>query len=236
VAPAAWRRLHRDARRKIANTASVTELLGRLVDADLLTAFQAHRLSIGQRFGMVLGNYRILERLGSGSSSVVYRGEHIRNGRPAALKVLAILPDQDHHVRQRFIQEVRIATRLNHPHIVRALGAGAAQQPGGPALHYLIMEFVPGLNLDELVRKGGPLSIEEVVRTARQLARARAGGWRRRLIHRDVKPSNIRLTPTGAAKLLDFGLARGGGPQLDEPGKPLGTVAFMAPEQVHHAH
>src|SRR5207249_1869364 len=195
--------------------------------------FQAHRLSIGQRFGLVLGNYRVLERLGSGSSSVVYRAEHLRTNRPAALKVVAIVPRQDRRIRRRFIQEVRIATRLNHPHIVRALGAGVARQPDGPALHYLVMEFVPGDNLDALVRQSGPLHIEDVLRIARQLASALDEGWRRRLIHRDVKPSNIRWSPAGCAKLLDFGLARWGTPQLDEAGKPLGTVAFMAPEQVH---
>src|SRR5439155_20665608 len=112
VRAAAWRQVSAAERRRLAATASTTELLGRLVDADLLTTFQAHRLTIGQRFGLVLGNYRVLERLGSGSSSVVYRGEHIRTNRPAALKVVAIVPRQDRRVRRRFIQEVRIATRL----------------------------------------------------------------------------------------------------------------------------
>ncbi len=237
VRASAWQQLSAAARRALAHSGSADELLARMVRAGLLTAFQARRLAHGQHHGLVLGNYRVLDRLGNGSAGVVFRGEHLATLRPVALKVLALHPALDRRLRQRFIQEVRISSRLQHPHIARAFGAGAARGPDGTAaLHYLVLEYVPGDDLEDRVRRSGPLPVSQVVQLARQLASALDEGFRRRLVHRDVKPGNVRLTASGCAKLLDYGLARWGRPELDEPGRPLGTVAYMAPEQVHHAN
>jgi serine/threonine protein kinase len=236
VSAAAWQQLPLAARRSLAGAAGPDELLDRMVRHGLLTPFQARRLAVGQRHGLILGNYRVLERLGNGSAGVVFRGEHLASQRPVALKVLTLHPDLDRRQRLRFVQEVRISSRLQHPHIARALGGGVARGDSeGPALHYLVLEYVPGDDLEDRVRRGGPLSVQAVKQLARQLAGALDEGFRRRLVHRDVKPGNVRVTPAGCAKLLDYGLARWGRPELDEPGRPLGTVAYMAPEQVHHA-
>jgi serine/threonine protein kinase len=212
-------------------------LLPALVEHRLLTPYQSQRLALGQRFGLMLGDYRVLDRIGSGSMAVIFRGEHRHTRRRVALKVLPALEGQNKRVVQRFIQEVRITTRVRHPNIVHTIGAGAARSPdpAGPVLLYFVMEYVPGEDLEDRVRRYGPLPVDRVVRIARQLADALLEADRRRLVHRDIKPANVRLTPGWRAKLLDFGLARWGG-DLDEPGQPLGSLAYMAPEQVNFAH
>jgi serine/threonine protein kinase len=223
-------------RRHLRDEPPGTDLLQMLVKHHLLTAYQAHRLAVGQRFGLVLGDYRVLDRVGSGSMAVIFRGEHCKTGRRVALKVLSVRRGYDKRVTKRFVQEVRITTRLRHPHIVHAVGAGAARspEPAGPLLLYFVMEYVPGLDLETWVRQHGRMPIDSVMRIANQATDALVEAHRRRLVHRDITPSNIRLTPEGRVKLLDFGLARWGS-DLDEPGQPLGTVAYMAPEQVRYA-
>jgi serine/threonine protein kinase len=232
-----WERLPCRLQQRLQKKTDHAELLPALVEHRLLTPYQSHRLSLGQRFGLLLGDYRVLDRIGSGTMAVIFRGEHRHTRRRVALKVLPVLEDQDKRVLQRFIQEVRITTRVRHPNIVHTIGAGATRSssPGGPVLLYFVMEYVPGEDLEERVRKYGPLPVNQVVRIARQLADALVEADCRRLVHRDIKPSNIRLTPAWRSKLLDFGLARWGN-NLDEPGQPLGTLAYMAPEQVNHAH
>ena len=232
-----WERLPSRLQRRLQDKTTSEALLPALVEQRLLTPYQSQRLALGQRFGLVLGDYRVLDRIGSGSMAVIFRGEHRHTRRRVALKVLPVLEGQNKRVVQRFIQEVRITTRMRHPHIVHTFGAGAARapEPAGPVLLYFVMEYVPGEDLEERVRRYGPLPVDRVVRIGRQLADALLEADRRRLVHRDIKPGNVRLTPAWRAKLLDFGLARWGC-DLDEPGQPLGSVAYMAPEQVNFAH
>jgi putative two-component system response regulator len=232
-----WERLPSKLQQRLQKKTHHTELLPALVEQRLLTSYQSHRLSLGQRFGLLLGEYRVLDRIGSGTMAVIFRGEHRQTRRRVALKVFQVLPGQNKRALQRFIQEVRITTRVRHPHIVHTIGAGATRssEPTSPDLLYFVMEYVPGEDLEERVRKYGPLPVDQVVRIARQLADALLEADRRRLVHRDIKPGNVRLTPAWRAKLLDFGLALWGS-DLDEPGQPLGTLPYMAPEQVYQAH
>jgi serine/threonine protein kinase len=231
-----WERLPFILRRQIRDEVTGTDQVRMLVKHHLLTAYQARRLAMGQRFGLLLGNYRVLDRVGTGSMAVIFRGEHCQTGRRVALKVLSIRRGYDKRVTRRFIQEVRITTRLRHPNIVHAIGAGGVRnpQPCRSLLLYYVMEYVPGLDLETWVRQHGRMPIDSVINIAKQATDALVEAHRRRLVHRDVTPSNIRLTPEGRVKLLDFGLARWGS-DLDEPGQPLGTVAYMAPEQVRFA-
>jgi serine/threonine protein kinase len=235
IAAPEWDRLPAALQEDLRQTAD-SDLLPALIEHGLLTPFQARRLATGQRHGLILGDYRVLDRIGTGSNAVIFAAEHLVNRRPVALKVLTVADDEDRRVVQRFVQELRIATRVRHPSIVRAVGAGAAHGPEGSGLFllYVAMEFVGGMDLEEWVRTCGPMSLVQTVDVAMQLASALAEMWQRHLVHRDVNPKCVRLTPEGQVKLVDFGLARWSA-GLDEPGKPLGTLPYMAPEQVHHA-
>src|SRR5947209_2346208 len=124
-------------------------LLAGLVEHGLLTDYQAARIDAGTTFGLVLGNYRVLDRLGAGGMGVVFRAEHVRMRRQVAIKVLPLSPDQDQRVLRRFMTEIRAISQLQHPNIVAAIDAGEAYDPdaGGPVLHFFVMEYVPGCDL-----------------------------------------------------------------------------------------
>jgi response regulator RpfG family c-di-GMP phosphodiesterase len=137
----------------------------------------------------------------------------------------------------RFYTEMRAIAQLEHPNIVSAIDGGEAVDPNpdGPVLHYLVMEYVPGQDLEALVRDQGPLSPARACNVAHQLASALAEAHQHQLVHRDIKPSNVLVTPDGQAKLLDFGLARHFRHRTTEPGTLLGSIDYVAPEQVRDA-
>lgn len=194
--------------------------------------------------------YRLLELLGAGGMGAVYKAEHRRMERQVALKVMSPhLMDRPEMV-ERFHREVKAAALLTHPNIVTAYDADQA----GDA-HFLIMEFVEGVNLAEKVQREGPLPIAPACAYIRQAALGLQHAFERGMVHRDVKPHNLMLTPSGRVKILDFGLARfvremtlthseSESPArektdpaetmaspLTETGTVLGTVDFIAPEQ-----
>ena len=138
----------------------------------------------------------------------------------------------------RFRAEMRAVGALRHPHIVAPLDAGQAHstRPGEPVLHYLVMEFVDGPDLESLVRTRGPMSVGRACEIGHQVASALAAAHARGLVHRDVKPTNILIAEGHLAKLLDFGLAQDVRQRLTEPGVLLGTLEYMAPEQAQDAH
>ncbi len=209
-----------------------------LVKAHLLTEYQAVRVQAGRLHGLVLGNYRLLDRIGNGGMGIVYRGEHRQLRSPVAIKALHPSPDQNARTLARFFQEARAVSRLKHPHIVAALDAGeeAAPGPDQPAIPYFVMELVPGEDLERLATEK-PLSIGLACQIAHQLADALIEAHHHGLVHRDIKPSNVMVTPEGNAKLLDFGLARlPGAERITRSGAQLGTIGYMAPEQVQNAH
>lgn len=224
-----------------------------LVRRGWLTPFQAKRLLEGLATELVVGEYLILERVGRGQVADVSRARHRRQGHEVALKV--IRPDHrgDLQVMQRFRREVEALGQLSHPNIIGALDL----EEIGTA-HYYAMEYVAGLNLDQLIEQVGRLPVGPACDYTRQAALALQHAHDHALIHRDVKPANLLLAPPrmsaisrtirqgrwGTVKLLDLGLARlqreepndRGVMGLTEHGFMLGTVDYMAPEQVTSAH
>ena len=232
-----WERLSSSERERLLRQTEPECLLSELVSLHLLTHFQAARISTGNTFGMVLGNFRILERLGAGGMAVVYKAEHIEMRHLVAIKVLHLARGDDPRLELRFSAELRTIARLRHPNIVWAMDAGRAYSPDpeGPVLWYLVMEYVPGENLDSYVRSRGPLVVAQACNLIHQIASALGETHKLNLVHRDIKPSNILVTPEEQAKLLDFGLSRHLPTRLTQPGTVLGTIDFMAPEQAKDA-
>jgi putative intracellular protease/amidase len=178
--------------------------------------------------------YRIVKVLGSGGMGTVYQAEHRLMERTVALKVINRQLTSHPTAVDRFRREVKAAGRLTHPNIV---AAHDAEQAGD--LHFLVMEFVEGITLTRLVEKGGPRPVAHACHYARQAALGLQHAFEQGMVHRDVQPQNLMLTPRGQVKILDFGLAR-----LTEEGAPassrpritavdavVGTVDYMAPEQ-----
>ena len=232
-----WENLSASARTMIRETTITTKMLSLLKEHTLLTEYQADRIEAGTVHGLILGNYRVLNRLGAGAMGVVFKAEHSRMRRQVAIKVLPMLAGQDQKFLLRFFAEMRAVAQLQHPNIVAAIDAGDTGGVGSetPVLHYFVMEYVPGNDLEQYVEKQGPLPIVQACDLAYQIASALAEAHKHHLVHRDIKPSNILVTPEGQAKLLDFGLARHFRHRNTEPGTILGTLEYMAPEQAQDA-
>ncbi|HXH93838.1 MAG TPA: protein kinase [Thermoanaerobaculia bacterium] len=186
--------------------------------------------------GVRLGHYELLARIGEGGMGEVWRARDVRLDRSVAIKLLSSNLAASPQLRQRFEREARAISALNHPHICTLHDVG---EEGGRS--YLVMELLEGETLaDRIVR--GPLPLSDVVRYGSQIADALDRAHRAGIIHRDLKPGNIMITRSGA-KLLDFGLAKAAspvmsvdGPTIQKPltqeGTILGTVQYMAPEQL----
>ncbi|MFO0795856.1 MAG: protein kinase [Gemmataceae bacterium] len=176
--------------------------------------------------------YRPVRRLGVGGMGSVWLAEHAVMGRQVAVKVIRPELLARPLAAERFVREVRAAARLHHPNIVAAFDA---EEAAGACL--LVMEFVPGEPLSEVV-SGGPLSVADACRVARDAARGLAHAHAAGLVHRDVKPSNLIRTPDGVTKVLDFGLVtdddRPAG--LTGDNVVMGTPDYIAPEQADDAH
>src|SRR5207248_202025 len=143
--------------------------------------------------------YRVLDPLGSGGMGVVFKAEHVLMGRLVALKVLhGGLADRS-EAAERFCQEIKALARLTHPNIVTAFDA---EQAGG--VLFLVMEYVEGESLDRVLRRCGRLPVGLALDWVRQAATALEFAWGHGLVHRDVKPANLLVTPQGQVKVLDF--------------------------------
>ena len=180
-----------------------------------------------------LGRYRILERLGAGGMGVVYRARDERLDRDVALKVLPPGRLTDEDARRRFKKEALALSRTNHPQIATIHDFDA---DGG--VDFLVMEYIPGKGLDQIAAEG-PLSDDRVRELGMQLADGLASLHQHGMVHRDLKPGNLRLTPDGRVKILDFGLARFLQPVTgratetsDSAAEFAGTLPYMAPEQI----
>jgi serine/threonine-protein kinase len=172
--------------------------------------------------------YRLLEPIGEGGMATVYRAVDTRLGRSVAIKVLHPEYARDAPFVQRFQQEAEFAASLGaHPNIVAIYDIG---QDGG--LHYIVMELVEGRSLKDIMRERGIIPVDEAFAIGRQVALALDFAHKRGLIHRDVKPQNIMVSPEGVAKVTDFGIARtAAASQLTRPGMVMGTVHYFSPEQ-----
>ncbi len=192
-------------------------------------AASAPSSSARSRPTLTIGRYEVVRELGRGGMGVVYEARDTQLGRTVALKL--ILPGRlrlgrGSRVLARFQREARALARLRHPGIVGIFDV--AEEAGQP---YLVVEFVSGGGFDAALERGLPLS--ESVRILRDVARALGAAHRGGIVHRDVKPANVLLEPDGAARLTDFGLAvdsQAG--RITGTGEVLGTLAYMAPEQV----
>ena len=202
------------------------------------SAYQAgalHRLRREVAEARRLGPYRLRERIGAGGMGEVYLAEHRLLKRPCAVKLIRPEAVADPGARARFEREVQITAALTHPNIVEVYDYGRAED----GAYYYVMEYLPGLSLEELVERHGPLPPGRAVHLLRQVCRALRLAHAEGLIHRDIKPSNVIVAGSGGiedqAKLLDFGLvlppAGSGAPGLTREGQVLGTPLFMAPEQ-----
>jgi response regulator RpfG family c-di-GMP phosphodiesterase len=212
-------------------------LVESLVEHGLLSDYQASRLLAGRTFGLAIGNYRVIDRLGVGGMGVVYKAEHVHMKRTVALKILFLEDDQNPVFLERFRSEMEAMAVLRHPNIALAFDAGEVTVPHAPSrvLRYLVMEFVPGQNLQQLVEEHGPLSIVQACSFVRQAAFGLRHAHEHGLVHRDIKPSNLLVTPQGQIKVLDFGLARLCRRRCTDAHTMLGTVDYMAPEQARDA-
>src|SRR5262245_14749383 len=180
-----------------------------------------------------IGRYEVEAEIGHGSMGVVYRARDPRIGRVVALKCVAFsfpLPsgEEDDFLR-RFYHEAQIAGSLSHPNIVTIHDVGTKEAEGSA---FIAMEYVIGTNLQELLAGGGRLPVAQVCDVARQAADALDYAHRSNVVHRDIKPGNLVVTPEGQLKILDFGIARLATGDVTHPGRLMGTPNYMAPEQV----
>ncbi|MHC4173217.1 MAG: protein kinase domain-containing protein [Planctomycetota bacterium] len=183
--------------------------------------------------GGQIGPFRIEGELGRGAVGVVYLAHDTKLDRPVAIKSLPAEVMANPKARSRFAREARVLASLNHPNIATIYDEFQETED----VAYLILEYVPGQTLAERIAKS-QLKLEETLSIALQIAEAVAAAHEHDVIHRDLKPGNIKITPEGKVKVLDFGLAKAvGGEALDqqstvtEPGRVIGTPAYMSPEQ-----
>lgn len=184
-----------------------------------------------------VGEYEILDRIGQGAMGTIYKARHLRLGRVMALKLLSRAFVTEPGAARRFSREMLAAGRLSHPHIVQAADAGEID-----GMLYIAMQFVDGLDLSRIAARTGQLNIADACEVVRQAAEGLECARQAGIVHRDVKPSNLILDRTGHVRLLDLGLAlihpRHGErvPELTIDGQIMGTLEYMAPEQLHDSH
>jgi serine/threonine-protein kinase len=221
-----------------------------LVEDGWLTRFQAERLLVGQTSGFILGQYRVLDELGRGGMGRVFKAEHRTMRRVVALKVLAPELLTTDRAIDLFLHEVRAYSHLVHPNVVTAYDANEAN-----GRYYLVLEYVDGPNLDQLVRRQGRLSVGLACDYVRQVALGLEAAHQLGMVHRDIKPANILVQQRGLngddspglVKVSDFGLARLAQPASDDPDAPpltivtkdhtvMGTPDYLSPEQARCLH
>ena len=178
-----------------------------------------------------LGQFELVEYVGGGGMGRVFRATDTHLGRTVALKILPPEQASDPDALQRFQNEAQSAARLDHDNIARAFYVGEDR-----GLHYIVFEFVEGVNLRLLLEQKGPLPLAEAISYTLQIAEALAHADARSVVHRDIKPSNVLITPEGRVKLIDMGLARlrqadPAVADLTASGVTLGTFDYISPEQ-----
>jgi hypothetical protein len=184
------------------------------------------------RTGLIEDRYRLVERLGTGGMSVVWRGYDEVLARPVAVKVLSPQLAADRTFRDRLRQEALAAARLGHPHITGIFDFGESPMSEHLTVPYVVMELIDGESVSARLRRQGPMPWRDAVATAAEVASALATAHARGVVHRDITPANVRLTPAGA-KVVDFGISALVGQRDAAPdGSLLGTPAYLAPERL----
>ena len=209
-----------------------------LIENSFITSNQAKRIrtQLEERRSSQLPGYQVMSKLGKGAMATVYKARQLSLDRMVAVKILPRKMSESSEFVDRFYKEGRAAARLAHNNIVQAIDVGST--PDG--LHYFAMEYIEGQTLFDIMQpppvgQGRHFAEEEALDICVQMADALAHAHRRGLIHRDVKPKNILLTPQGVAKLTDLGLARATDDQHaaeSEAGKAYGTPYYISPEQI----
>jgi eukaryotic-like serine/threonine-protein kinase len=218
-------------------TQDVRKLAGAMVKDGLLTYFQAEQFMLGKWRGFTIGKYKLLERIGFGGMGQVFLCEHMYMRRRVAIKVLPPAKAEEPAALGRFYREARAAAALDHPNIVRTHDI---DQDGN--LHFLVMEYVDGSSMLEVVKKKGSMAVGRATHYVWQAAHGLDHAYRVGVIHRDIKPGNVLIDRTGVSKILDMGLARFYHSDDDMLTKKydeksvLGTADYVAPEQTINSH
>jgi serine/threonine protein kinase len=213
------------------NVSDPQEIAAALKAEGLLTNFQSEQLLRGKHRGFVLGRYKLLDRIGLGGMGQVFLAEHGVMRKKVALKVLPPDRAQNQFARERFVREAQATGQLEHPNLIKAYDLD-----GDGDVHFLVLEYVDGLSLQEMVTRNGPIDYHRAAYYLWQAASGLAYLAGRGLIHRDIKPANLIVDRVGAIKILDLGLVRSQESVDDltkrEDVKFLGTADYLAPEQM----
>ncbi|GAB2827784.1 Stk1 family PASTA domain-containing Ser/Thr kinase [Lentzea nigeriaca] len=182
---------------------------------------------------LLSNRYELGETLGYGGMSEVHKGRDVRLGRDVAIKVLRADLARDAQFQERFRREAQNSAALNHPAIVAVYDTGETQTEYGP-LPYIVMEFVDGRTLRDIVKTQGPLSGKRAMEVMADVSAALDFSHRHGIVHRDVKPANVMITKSGAVKVMDFGIARAvhdGQAAVTQTAAVIGTAQYLSPEQ-----
>ncbi|MFJ8960157.1 Stk1 family PASTA domain-containing Ser/Thr kinase [Lentzea sp. NPDC102401] len=182
---------------------------------------------------LLSNRYELGETLGYGGMSEVHKGRDVRLGRDVAIKVLRADLARDAQFQERFKREAQNSAALNHPAIVAVYDTGETQTEYGP-LPYIVMEFVDGRTLRDIVKTQGPLSGKRAMEVMADVSAALDFSHRHGIVHRDVKPANVMITKSGAVKVMDFGIARAlhdGQAAVTQTAAVIGTAQYLSPEQ-----
>ena len=174
-----------------------------------------------------VSHYKILEHLGGGGMGIVYKAQDLKLDRDVALKFLPPEFTRDPDAKQRFMQEAKAASSLQHPNICTIHDIDQTED----GQIFIVMDLYEGETLKSKIERG-PTSIDEAVEIALQMARGLAKAHEHGIVHRDIKPANVIVTRDGLVKIIDFGLAKlTGRTMLTKIGSTIGTAAYMSPEQ-----
>ncbi|CAM4452737.1 Stk1 family PASTA domain-containing Ser/Thr kinase [Paenibacillus typhae] len=178
---------------------------------------------IGHELG---GRYQVIERIGGGGMALVYRAHDILLNRNVAIKVLRNQFVHDEEFIRRFRREAQSAASLSHPNVVSIYDVGQEED-----VHYIVMEYVEGKNLNEIIKERAPLQVDEAIRIASQICDALDHAHQNQIIHRDIKPHNILIGRNGRVKVTDFGIARAvTSTTITQTGSVVGSVHYFSPE------
>ncbi|HOJ45980.1 MAG TPA: protein kinase, partial [Bacillota bacterium] len=178
--------------------------------------------------GEILGNrYEIKKLIGEGGMALVYLAQDLLLDRPVAIKLLRSEYSSDQEFVERFQREAKSAAKLCHPNVVNIYDVGETENS-----HYIVMEYIDGISLKDLIKKEGMLSVEDSLKIAEQICSALDHAHKNLIVHRDIKPHNIMITKQKHVKVMDFGIARAvSSATITRTGVVLGSVHYFSPEQ-----